>query len=178
MVNIDAIVQGEDSYENRPVASRSGSRSPPYEDTYDRRRNDMPSPGGRSDDSYSKYDDRSPERDREIRYSSDQGKSPNRPQVINDWRREDRFSNASKVDNRRTSDGDSLSEGRSPDYQKDINMSSPPVVRPVRDILGDKFIPLKIGPPKPNGAMSADAPAHVMVSSCCLKRHLHVCLCV
>ncbi|CAM8888587.1 unnamed protein product [Rhodiola kirilowii] len=152
----------EDSYESRSDAFRGGSRSPPYEDTYNRRRNDRPSPGGRSDDSYSKYDDRSPEHDRASRYSSDQGRSPSHPEIVNDWRREDRFSNARKPEDRRTSDGDSLSDGRSPDRQKDINVSSPPIVRPVRDILGDNVIPLKIDPPKPNGTRAADAPVHVM----------------
>uniref|UniRef100_A0A7N0RB04 Arf-GAP domain-containing protein n=1 Tax=Kalanchoe fedtschenkoi TaxID=63787 RepID=A0A7N0RB04_KALFE len=158
--------RGEDSYDNRRNdAFRGGSRSPPYEDTYDRRRNDRPSPGGRSDDSYSKYDDRSPGYDRESRYSSDHGRSPTRPEIVNDWRREDRFSNTRKPEDRRTSDGDSLSEGRSPDYQKDVNMPSPPVVRPVRDILGDNVIPLKIDPPKPNGIKAADAPVQRTASS-------------
>uniref|UniRef100_A0A7N0TBF8 Arf-GAP domain-containing protein n=1 Tax=Kalanchoe fedtschenkoi TaxID=63787 RepID=A0A7N0TBF8_KALFE len=158
--------RGEDSYDNRRSdAFRGGSRSPPYEDTYDHRRNDRPSPGGRSDDSNSKYDDRSPGHDREIRYSSDQGRSPSRPETVNDWHREDRFGNTRKPEDRRTSDGDSLSEGRSPDHQKDINMPSPPVARPVRDILGDNIVPLKIDPPKPNGIKVTDAPVQRTTSS-------------
>ncbi|KAJ0961505.1 hypothetical protein J5N97_002009 [Dioscorea zingiberensis] len=41
----------------------------------------------------------------------------------------------------------------SPNYQKGVDSTSPPMVRPVRDILGDDVPPLQVGDiPKPNGA--------------------------
>ncbi|KAI3524578.1 hypothetical protein L1887_03237 [Cichorium endivia] len=43
--------------------------------------------------------------------------------------------------------------GKSPDSQRDEDVSSPPVMRPVRDILGEKVSPLRIiEPPKADGA--------------------------
>ncbi|MBA0555159.1 hypothetical protein Golob_014215, partial [Gossypium lobatum] len=46
----------EDVYESRRADGyRGGSRSPPYEDTYDRRYGDRSSPGGRNDDRNSRY---------------------------------------------------------------------------------------------------------------------------
>ncbi|KDO54160.1 hypothetical protein CISIN_1g004435mg [Citrus sinensis] len=55
------------------------------------------------------------------------------------------------------SDGDSKLEGRSPEQPKDPESSSPPVVRPVREILGDNVLPLRISePPKANGVRVAD----------------------
>jgi len=134
------VVQGEkdDSYENRRVeAYQGGSKSPPYEDTQERRYGDRSSPGGRS-----------PGYDQESRQYGDYKRSPGRPPVVNDWRREDR----------RVSDGDYKVESQSPERARDLGSSSPPVVRPVRDILGENVIPLRIsGPPKPNSGKAADA---------------------
>ncbi|KAI4376629.1 hypothetical protein MLD38_014371 [Melastoma candidum] len=122
----------EDSYQ--------GSRSPPYEQNNERRYSDRSSSGGRS-----------PGYDQESRQFGDYGKSPARPEVVNDWRREDRFSNARKVDESRISDVESR-VGGSPDRPKDVDASSPPVVRPVREILGENVVPLRIiEPPKPSG---------------------------
>ncbi|KAL8136897.1 hypothetical protein V2J09_002898 [Rumex salicifolius] len=119
----------------------SGSRSPPYEGTYDRRYSDRPSPG---------YDGRrSPAYEQDNQRNSDYGRSPVHSVhgVVNDWRREDRFGNGRRSEDGRSPDGDST--GRSPDSQKDLNVSSPPVVRPVRDILGENVTPLRvIEPPK------------------------------
>ncbi|KAL5161179.1 Arf-GAP domain and FG repeat-containing protein 2 [Glycine soja] len=126
---------------------QGGSRSPPYEDTYERRYNDRSSPGGRS-----------PGYDQESRQYGDYKKSPGRPPLINDWRREDR----------RTSDGDYKLESQSPERAKDVDSSSPPVVRPVRDILGENVVPLRISePPKPNSGRPADssAPTQRTISS-------------
>ncbi|KAA8523092.1 hypothetical protein F0562_009515 [Nyssa sinensis] len=153
--------ESEDSYENRRVdAYQGGSRSPPYEDTYERRYSDRPSPGGRSDDrNYrNSYDERrSPGYDQESRQYGDQRKSPARNEIVNDWRREDRFGNGRKSEDSRISDGGSRLEVRSPDHQKDLDMSSPPVVRPVRDILGENVSPLRIiEPPKANGGRATD----------------------
>lgn len=54
-------------------------------------------------------------------------------------------------------------EERSPDRPKDVSSANPPVVRPVREILGENTIPLRvIEPPKP-AARSADGSAHTQV---------------
>ncbi|KAJ0698621.1 putative ADP-ribosylation factor GTPase-activating protein AGD14 [Helianthus annuus] len=61
-------------------------------------------------------------------------------------------------DGRNSEDG-KLSNGgfkvddKSPDHQRDPDISSPPVIRPVRDILGDKASPVRIEPPKSNGSL-------------------------
>ncbi|XVE98208.1 hypothetical protein REPUB_Repub03eG0085800 [Reevesia pubescens] len=153
----------EDSYENRRTDGyQGGSRSPPYEDTYDRRYSERSSPGGRYDDRNSRYgydERRSPGYDQESRQYGDNRRSPARPEVVNDWRREDRFGNGRKPEDRRISDGDPKLEGRSPERLQDLESSSPPVVRPVREILGENVIPLRISePPKANGGRTVDAP--------------------
>ncbi|KAM2193674.1 hypothetical protein ACFX1R_027934 [Malus domestica] len=144
----------EDSYDNRRVDSyQGGSRSPPYDDKYERRYSDRSSPGARSYDGQ-----RSPGYDQESRQSSDYRRSPGRPEIVNDWRREDRFGNGSRNDDRRISDGDSKVEGRSPERPGDLNSSSPPIVRPVREILGENTVPLRIiEPPKANSARATDS---------------------
>ncbi|KAL5574617.1 hypothetical protein UlMin_016316 [Ulmus minor] len=61
------------------------------------------------------------------------------------------FGNGRRYEDRRISDGDSKPEGRSPEQPRDLGSSSPPVVRPVREILGENTIPLRISePPKPS----------------------------
>ncbi|WJX25826.1 hypothetical protein P8452_14823 [Trifolium repens] len=118
---------------------QGGSKSPPYVDTHERRYSDRSSPGGRS-----------PGYDQESRQYGDYKRSPGRPPVITDWRREDR----------RTSDGDYKAESQSPEKARDLGPLSPPMVRPVRDILGENVVPLRIsGPPKPNSGKAADASA-------------------
>ncbi|KAE8687908.1 NSP-interacting GTPase, putative isoform 3 [Hibiscus syriacus] len=150
----------EDFYENRRTDGyQGGSRSPPYEDTYDRRYSDRPSPGRRNDDRNSRfgYDERrSPGYDQESRQYGDY-RSPARPEVVNDWRREDRFGNGRKAEDHIVSDGNSKLEGRSPERPKES--SSPPMVRPVREILGENVIPLRVSePPKANGGRTVDGP--------------------
>lgn len=139
----------DDSYENRRVdTSRGDSRSPPYDDRYDRPYGDRSGLGGRNDGYRSNYDDTSPGHDQESRYGNNYRKSPVRFEVVDDRRREDRFGNGRKVE-------ESKSEGRSPNRQTDT--SSPPIVRPVRDILGDNVPPLRVGePPKANGDKASD----------------------
>ncbi|KAG2322878.1 hypothetical protein Bca52824_016091 [Brassica carinata] len=110
----------------------SGSRSPPYEDAYDRRYSDRSSPGGRSPG-----------------FEQGNRKSPSRPEVLNDWRREDRFGGRKKPEE----------ESGSPEQVKDLGSASPPIARPVREILGDSVIPLRvIEPPKPQVNRNSDAP--------------------
>ncbi|KAI3754264.1 hypothetical protein L1987_54044 [Smallanthus sonchifolius] len=153
-VYVDRRYSGERSFDKPPRAKMGeleGSRSPPYEN--ERRYSDRPSPGGRSDgSSRNSYDERhSPGYDPDFR------KSPARPDIVNDWRREDRFGNGKKSDDGKISDGGFKVEGRSPDRQSDTDISSPPIVRPVRDILGENVSPLRvIEPPKANGSRAAD----------------------
>lgn len=146
----------EDEY-RRTDSYQGGSRSPPYEDSG--RYSGKSSPGGRS------YDERrSPGYDQESRQYGDYRKSPVRHEIVNDWRRDDRFGNERRYEDRRISDGDSKLESRSPERPKDLDSSSPPIVRPVRDILGENTIPLRISePPKPGGR-TADGSAHTQVT--------------
>ncbi|XP_057468091.1 probable ADP-ribosylation factor GTPase-activating protein AGD14 isoform X2 [Actinidia eriantha] len=152
--------EAEDSFENRRDAYQVGSRSPPYEDTYERRYSERPSPGGRSDDRNYKntYDERrSPGYDQESRQYGDYRRSPARTEIVNDWRREDRFGSGKRSDDGRISEANSQLEEKSPNRQKDLDVSSPPIVRPVRDILGDNVAPLRIiEPPKANGGRVTD----------------------
>ncbi|CAJ2676188.1 unnamed protein product [Trifolium pratense] len=140
----------DDSYENRRLETyQGGPKSPPYEDTYERRYSDRSSPGGRS-----------PGYDQERNYA-DHKRSPGRPTIINDWRREDRFGGGQKFEDRRISDGGNKMESQSPERAKDLDSSSPPpVVRPVREILGENVVPLRISePPKANSGQAANGPA-------------------
>lgn len=169
-----AILQGEteDFNGNRRIDTyQGGSRSPPYDDTFERRPGDRPSPGGRS-----------PAYDQDNRPSSDYKRSPARAEVVNDWRREDRFGNGRRPEDR-SSDGGSKLEVRSPDSQKDSDMSSPPMVRPVRDILGENVSPLRvIEPPKATGGKSTDGRAHTQVKifpyKMCSSIMPFLCVCV
>ncbi|KAF2304553.1 hypothetical protein GH714_033312 [Hevea brasiliensis] len=171
-VYVDRRYTGERNYGKPPSVKlgdkedsyQGGSRSPPYDDTYERRYSGMSSPGGRSDDRNSRYaydERRSPGYDQESRQYNDYRRSPARAEIVNDWRRrEDRFGNGKRADDRRVSEGDSKLESRSPEPLKDPEVSSPPVVRPVREILGDNVVPLRISePPKTNVVRAADGSA-------------------
>lgn len=142
------IMQGEkeDFYDNRRTDSyQGGSRSPPFEDT-ERRYSSQSSPGG-------SYDGRrGPGYEQESRQYGDYGRSPAVPEFVNDWRRDDKFGNGRRDEEHRVSDGDKKLDGRSPERPKDIGSSSPPVVRPVKEILGENTVPLRISePPKADG---------------------------
>ncbi|XP_022897648.1 probable ADP-ribosylation factor GTPase-activating protein AGD14 isoform X2 [Olea europaea var. sylvestris] len=139
----------EDYNENRRIDTyQGGSRSPLYEDTYERRYNDRPSTGGRS-----------PGYDRDSRQHGDYKKSPARVDVVNDWRREDRFGNGRKSEDR-SSDGGSRLDSRSPDHQRDLETPSPPVVLPIRELLGENVSPLRVAEPHTAGGRSADDSVH------------------
>ncbi|XP_021723680.1 probable ADP-ribosylation factor GTPase-activating protein AGD14 isoform X2 [Chenopodium quinoa] len=141
----------EEPNENRRSdAYQSGSRSPPYDDRYERRSSGRSSPG---------YDARSPGYDQDNQRHSDYGRSPVRPGIINNWRREDRFSNGRKSDDRHSSDGEGKPEIKSSDSQKDSVVPSLPVVRLVGEILGDNVVPLRISePPRANSGRVVDGP--------------------
>ncbi|KAK9706053.1 hypothetical protein RND81_07G101600 [Saponaria officinalis] len=147
--NSDKTLQGDKEEPNENKKSdpyRSGSRSPPFDD--ERRYSDRPSPGHDVRGSPGYYQDN--------QRHSDYGRSPIRPGIVSDWRREDRFSDGRRPDDCRSSDGELKSEIRSPDSQTDSSISSPPVARPVRDILGENAKPLRISePPKASGSRVA-----------------------
>ncbi|RAL37223.1 hypothetical protein DM860_004145 [Cuscuta australis] len=109
---------------------------------------------------------RSPGYDQEIRKNTDHRKSLGSG-VINDWRREDRFGNDRRLEGSRSFDGGSKVDIKSPDRRSDLGTPSPPMVRPVRDILGDNTSPLRvIEPPKVSvGARQTDAPARTQRSA-------------
>ncbi|XP_019458422.1 PREDICTED: probable ADP-ribosylation factor GTPase-activating protein AGD14 isoform X2 [Lupinus angustifolius] len=121
----------DNSYENRRVEmDQGGPKSPTYERRYD----DSSNSGGRS-----------PGSDQESRKYGDYRRGSGYPSVVNDWRREDR----------RISE-----ESQSPEQAKDLGSSRSPVARPVRDILGENVIPLRISePPKANSGKAADGSA-------------------
>ncbi|XP_061344978.1 probable ADP-ribosylation factor GTPase-activating protein AGD14 isoform X2 [Gastrolobium bilobum] len=145
-------VQGDkdDFYENKRTETyQGGPKSPPYDDAYQRRYSDRSSPG-----------EKSPGYDQENRQYGEYKRSPGRPPIINDWRREDRFVDGRKYEDRRISDGVNKVESQSPERAKDLDSSSLPVVRPVRDILGENVVPLRISePPKTNSGRAADGSA-------------------
>ncbi|KAJ9183404.1 hypothetical protein P3X46_007264 [Hevea brasiliensis] len=174
-VYVDRRYTGERNYGKPPSVKlgdkedsyQGGSRSPQYEDTYERRYSEMSSPGGRSDDRNSRYgyDERSPGYDQENRQYNDYRRSPTRAEIVNDWRREDRFGNGKRADERRVSDGDSKLESRSLERLKDPDASSPPIVRPVREILGGNVVPLRISePPKTSVVRAADGSAQTQTT--------------
>ncbi|XP_068652025.1 probable ADP-ribosylation factor GTPase-activating protein AGD14 isoform X2 [Aristolochia californica] len=141
----------EDSYGDirRFDTFRGASRSPQYEDTYARRYNDK----NRHD-----YDER-----RSPGYDQEYKRSPVRFEIVDDRVREDRFRNGPqnrRFEDRQFPDGSPKPVVRSPNNQKEMDLPSPPMVRPVRDILGEDVPPLRVGePPKANGERVSDGPA-------------------
>ncbi|GFY80876.1 NSP (nuclear shuttle protein)-interacting GTPase [Actinidia rufa] len=130
--------EAEDSYESRRTDTyEGGSRSPPCEDTYEHRYGDKPSPGGRSDDIT------------EIVTMKDE------VQVM-----------IKKVGSLVIL-GEVLLpviEGRSPDCPKDLHVSSPTMVHPVREIWGENVSPLRIiEPPKANNGRAIDGSVCIQV---------------
>lgn len=93
---------------------------------------------------------------------------------MNDWRREDRFGNGKRVEDGRLSDGDSKIGGRSPERPNDLDSSSPPTIRPVRDILGESISPLRvIEPPKSSGSKVTDSSVHKQVGFSFTSFYIH-----
>lgn len=147
----------EDYDESRSSnTDRSGSRSPPYNDPYERRYGERPGSAGRNDDrnSRSSYEARSPS------YGQGDYRSPSHFEMRNEIRRDDKAGyevQSPKSYENRTSDG--LPKPGVSDHQKGVYISSPPMVRPVRDILGDNVPPLHVGePPKMNGGKTPNIP--------------------
>ena len=134
---IDNFQDDKDEYsENRRSDGNwSGSRSPPNGSYSDRR-----SYSGRSDERNSRYSygDRSPGYDQ-----NDYKKSPRYFEGADD--RSGKTTPVQRFEDRRFSEPRKPDSG-SPDFQKEADGSSP-VVRPVRDILGDNAPQLRVGEP-------------------------------
>ncbi|KAJ6844983.1 putative ADP-ribosylation factor GTPase-activating protein AGD14 [Iris pallida] len=144
---------------SRGDSSRGDSRSPPYDDHFKERL------GGRDDERNFRFlqGERSPG------YNQGDGKrNPRHFEVVDNRQREDRFGNGNQ--NRRFEDRrlpDVVKpEGSSPTRQKDFSTSSPPTVRPVKDILGDDMPQLRVGDiPKSNGILVPNIPAQTQRTS-------------
>ncbi|KAK1616011.1 hypothetical protein QYE76_021528 [Lolium multiflorum] len=139
----------EQSENRRSDGNRGGSRSPPYGESYSDRR----SYSGRSDDRNSRhsYGERSPGYDQ-----NDYKKSPRYFEGVDD--RSGKTTPVQRFEDRRFSEPRKPETG-SPNYEREANGSSPPVVRPVREILGDDAPQLRVGePPKLNVARPIDPP--------------------
>jgi hypothetical protein len=148
------------SENRRSDGNQGGSRSPPYNESYSDRR----SYSGRSDDRNSRhsYGERSPGYDQ-----NDYKKSPRYFDVVDD--RSGKTTPVQRFEDRRFSEPRKPETG-SPNYEREANGSSPPVVRPVREILGDDAPQLRVGepqklnvarpidPPKPHVAKPIDPP--------------------
>lgn len=113
------------------------SRSPPY---------DLGRNGGNL--RYS-FGERSP------RYDRGDYRSSVRFEVVDDRLRDDRFGNQNqnwRFEDHRLPDAPK-SEGRSPNHQKDVNVTNPPMICPVKGDLGEGMPALGVGdPPKSDGA--------------------------
>ncbi|XP_062218546.1 probable ADP-ribosylation factor GTPase-activating protein AGD14 [Phragmites australis] len=142
------------SENRRSDGNWGGSRSPPDGSYSDRR-----SYSGQSDDRNSRYSygDRSPGYDQ-----NDYKKSPRYFEVVDD--RSGKTTPVQRFEDRRLSEPRKPDSG-SPNFQKEADGSSP-VVRPVRDILGDDAPQLRVGepskpavePPKPSVVRPIDPP--------------------
>jgi hypothetical protein len=171
-VVIFIIQDDKDEYsENkRSDGNWGGSRSPPNGSYSDRR-----SYSGQSDDRNSRYSygDRSPGY-----VQNDYKKSPRYFEVVDD--RSGKSTPVQRFEDRRFSEPRKPDTG-SPNFQKGADAASP-VVRPVRDILGDEAPQLQVGepsksvaeppkpvivrpidPPKPNGTRAIDPPPQAKV---------------
>ncbi|KAG0492148.1 hypothetical protein HPP92_005546 [Vanilla planifolia] len=142
-IDVSPRVKGnmEDYDESRRSDTyRSGSRSPPFDESYGRRYGERPGSAGRDSDrsSRSTYDSRIPGHDQ-----SDY-RSPNRYEMRNEI--DDKA--AHEGQNPKTGDINTSEGVPRPgvsDHQKGVYISSPPMVRPVRDILGTDVPPLRVG---------------------------------
>ncbi|KAL8153189.1 hypothetical protein V2J09_010949 [Rumex salicifolius] len=76
--------------------------------------------------------------------------------IVNNWRREDRFSNGKRPE------GDPKVEAKSPDTKKDVNVSRNPAIRPITDLLGEDSISLHVTePPRTSSDKMPDGSSRV-----------------
>ncbi|KAA8525323.1 hypothetical protein F0562_007178 [Nyssa sinensis] len=78
-------------------------------------------------------------------------------EIVDDRFRDDGFGSGGRSESCRLPNAGSRAGSRSPDSQKKREMTSPPVVRSVREILGENIPPLQVSePPKENVERDAD----------------------
>ncbi|XP_065851258.1 flocculation protein FLO11-like isoform X2 [Euphorbia lathyris] len=122
----------EESCDSRKVGPyRDGSRSPNYEDRY--QKTERSRPGGRSEERIVKYyydERRSPRYAQDISRSGGLKKSPVRFEIVDDRVRSGRETRLGSLP---------------PNRQKTLDQSTYPVVRSIKDILGENVPSLQIG---------------------------------
>ncbi|XP_020537129.1 probable ADP-ribosylation factor GTPase-activating protein AGD14 isoform X2 [Jatropha curcas] len=137
----------EESYESRKIGLYySRSKSPNYRDKYERSARSRP--GGRSDDRSLKYyydERRSPCYGEENSRSGGFKKIPVGFEIVDDRIRDEKPRSGKLPDNHRFPHRESRYGSLSPDYQKNMDRSSSPVVRPFKDITGDNAPTLHVG---------------------------------
>ncbi|KAK8939866.1 putative ADP-ribosylation factor GTPase-activating protein AGD14 [Platanthera guangdongensis] len=150
-------VKGErnDYDENRSFKTyRSGARSPPYNDPYEKHFGEKPG-SARNDDrnSHFNFEARSPG------YDQGDHKSPNRFEMRDEIPRDDKAGNdVQSPKSYKSSTSEELPKPGVSDHQKNVYISSPPMVRPVRDILGSDIPPLRVGElPKTNSGKASNS---------------------
>ncbi|XP_074273842.1 uncharacterized protein LOC141597324 isoform X2 [Silene latifolia] len=163
-VYVDRRYTGERSID-KPPRSKMGDKEEPNEN---RRQSDPHQSSSRSSvkDKERRYSDR-PSPSHDVRRStasdkdnqrySEYGRNPVTPVIVSNWRREDRFSNGKKSDDRPSPEGEIKPEIKSPDSQNDSSNSSLPAVQPVGDLLGENVMPLQVSePPSANSSGIAE----------------------
>lgn len=166
----------EDEYGERRYGDRSGFGARKFE--YDRSRYD--DRGGYDDRRYGYDERRSPGQyesdrsryDRNVqdnrRYDDTYKRSPSNFESGGDKRFDDRSGNGNqnkRFEDRRFPDTSDRRrpEEQSPNYQRDYDITSPPPVRPVRDILGDDVPTLRVSDfPRANGSRDIEGSTRSM----------------
>lgn len=152
-------------YEHRPFERSSLSSR---EDFYDRNSFERPSPSGRVDDrNFRQYfdDRRSPSCKIENGRSGGRKSRPTaRFEIVDDRFRDDEYGSRRRSDSRRFSNSDSRAASMSPESQKIREKASPPILRPLKDIMGENSPTRRVmDPPKANNGKGADGSAYAQV---------------
>ncbi|KAK8913747.1 putative ADP-ribosylation factor GTPase-activating protein AGD14 [Platanthera zijinensis] len=161
--------------ENRSFKTyRSGARSPPYNDPYEKHFGEKPG-SARNDDrnSHFNFEARSPG------YDQGDHKSPNRFEMRDEIPRDDKAGNdVQSPKSYKSSTSEELPKPGVSDHQKHVYISSPPMVRPVRDILGSDIPPLRVGElPKTNGGKASNSSSETQARECVKETSLRrVCM--
>ncbi|EOY31345.1 ArfGap/RecO-like zinc finger domain-containing protein, putative [Theobroma cacao] len=135
------------SPESRKVSVFSGiSKSPLYEDRHEWSSNEGSSPAGRSDAVRGYYNERSSPRfaQEDSRYGGFR-RNPLCIEIVDNRLRSDGCGSARRQNKHIFSHREPMARSGSSDHQKNMDRSVSPVVRPVRDILGENAPTLQVG---------------------------------
>uniref|UniRef100_A0A5B6ZQF0 Putative ADP-ribosylation factor GTPase-activating protein AGD14 n=1 Tax=Davidia involucrata TaxID=16924 RepID=A0A5B6ZQF0_DAVIN len=156
-VYVDRKFTGERSVDKLPMV-KVGAK----EDCYERPSIERSSPDMRKDERKYYFDERrSPRYKQENVRSGGTRSRPLQFEIVDDRFRDDGFRSGRRSENCRLSNAESRAGSRSPDSQQSRETTSPPVVRPVREILGENVPPLRVGERrKANDERDADGFAH------------------